>query len=346
MRSIRSSFVWAAILAALLVPSLALGAKSADAARAEALFAEGRKLMSARDYAAACPKFADSQALEPAPGTALNLAICYEKAGKLASAWAAFKLAQSLAQTAGQGARVAAAKKKAAALEPQLSRLTIVVPASSQVTGLEVRCDEEAVHEGEWGVAVPRDGGSHDIEAVAPGKKTWTTHIELERGGQSLEVAVPTLEDVRPPVATAPTTAPPTALEAKGTSPAPAGAFDQVPENRGDTQQVIGLVVGGIGVAGLAFGAIAGVEATTTWNDSRSQCGSSFPACPQGNPGFALHDKALNWATASTIGLAAGGGLLAGGVALFFTAPKGPSQPTVGVVPSRQGAGLAVQGTF
>ena len=33
MRSIRSSFVWAAILAALLVPSLALGAKSADAAR-------------------------------------------------------------------------------------------------------------------------------------------------------------------------------------------------------------------------------------------------------------------------------------------------------------------------
>src|SRR5215472_11856203 len=124
MRSFRL-FSAGILLATLSFPAVANAQKSADAARAEALFAEGRKLMSSGDYAAACPKFADSQALDPAPGTALNLAACYEKAGKLASAWAAYKTAQASAEAAGQRARADAAKKKAAALEAQLSRVTI-----------------------------------------------------------------------------------------------------------------------------------------------------------------------------------------------------------------------------
>jgi hypothetical protein len=46
-------------------------------ARAAALFTEeGRQLMAAGDYAAACPKLAESQSLEPAADTALDLGIC------------------------------------------------------------------------------------------------------------------------------------------------------------------------------------------------------------------------------------------------------------------------------
>src|SRR5580693_2868029 len=121
----RTRLVWASGLAlgALLIPTAAYGQKSADAARAEALFAEGRRLMAGHDYTAACPKFADSQALDPAPGTALNLATCYERAGKLASAWATFKTAQASAESAGQRDRAAAARKQVANLEPKLSRL-------------------------------------------------------------------------------------------------------------------------------------------------------------------------------------------------------------------------------
>src|SRR5512136_2811036 len=62
-----------------------------DPAAAEVLFREGRKLVAANDFAAACPKFAESQRLDPAVGTLLNWAACEEHVGKLASAWQRWK---------------------------------------------------------------------------------------------------------------------------------------------------------------------------------------------------------------------------------------------------------------
>src|ERR1700730_12060632 len=97
--------------------------KSPDSVRAQALSEEGRRLMAAGDYASACPKLSESAALDPGSGTALSLASCYEKSNKLASAWETLQRSAA----AGRSDRVAAAKKKAAALEPRLSRMTIAV---------------------------------------------------------------------------------------------------------------------------------------------------------------------------------------------------------------------------
>ena len=58
--------------------------------------------MAAGDYAAACPKLAESQSLEPAADTALDLGICYQNASQ-----AAFKLAHDLARSTEDGAAVA-----------------------------------------------------------------------------------------------------------------------------------------------------------------------------------------------------------------------------------------------
>src|SRR5258706_15138092 len=62
-----------------------------DPATADALFRQGRQAMEAKNYADACQKFAESQKLDPAAGTAMNLATCEEKLGKLASAWQHWK---------------------------------------------------------------------------------------------------------------------------------------------------------------------------------------------------------------------------------------------------------------
>jgi hypothetical protein len=347
MRSRGGGWALGFAMCALLIPAVARGEKSGDAARAEALFAEGRKLMAAHDYAAACVKFADSQALDPAPGTALNLATCYERAGKLASAWAAFKTAQASAESAGQRGRAAMAKKEATALEAQISRLTILVPSSSRVQGLEVRCDQEIVHEGEWGVAVPRDGGDHEIEAHAPRKKAWTSRVELKDRGQTLQVQVPPLEDEPAPAAGGSTAPPPVGSESAATTSIPGmPATTEPPEHRGRPQRLIALGVGGLGVAGIAFGAIAGLEAMSTYADAKNACGSTIPQCNAGSPAFGLHDRTITWTTASTIGFAAGGAVLAAGAVLFFTAPKDEAGPTMGVAPTTQGATVSLRGTF
>ena len=84
-----------AVLRVLSIVGIVFFARSATAqsspsdasVAAEALFSAGRADVERGDYASACPKFADSQRLDPAPGTLINLADCEEHVGQLARAW-------------------------------------------------------------------------------------------------------------------------------------------------------------------------------------------------------------------------------------------------------------------
>src|SRR5262249_18357787 len=77
---------------ALAVTALAASASAEDPrAAAQAAFVEGRRLADAGDFAAAATRFEESDRLDPALGTTLNLAACYERAGRLASAARAFR---------------------------------------------------------------------------------------------------------------------------------------------------------------------------------------------------------------------------------------------------------------
>src|SRR6266446_4742742 len=134
---------------ALLAP-IVNAQTGADKSLAQALFNEGKRLMDSKQYAQACPKFADSQKLDPGVGTLLNLAVCYEKNGQTASAWAAYDEAASAAKGAGQADREKYARERAAALAPLLAKLTITVPQASAIDGLTITRDGVTLPSSAW----------------------------------------------------------------------------------------------------------------------------------------------------------------------------------------------------
>src|SRR5689334_19349942 len=87
-------------------------AEGGDRVAAESVFQDGKRLMAAGKYAEACPKFETSQRLDPGVGTLLNLADCYEKVGRTATAWATFLEAASGSKAAGNAAREKAARDR------------------------------------------------------------------------------------------------------------------------------------------------------------------------------------------------------------------------------------------
>ena len=58
---------------------------------AEVLFEDGVRLMKAGQFDEACPKIAESQRLEPRPGTLFTLAECLANDGKIATALARYE---------------------------------------------------------------------------------------------------------------------------------------------------------------------------------------------------------------------------------------------------------------
>lgn len=266
-------------------------------------------------FAEACPKFEASQQLDPGLGTVLNLADCYEKLGKTASAWTEYRDAISLARASGSKVREEFAATRAAALQPRLSTLTIRTPKSdSSVQGLEVRRDGAVVLQAEFESAIPVDPGPHTLEARAPGKQGWSTTVQVEAAAPNMIVEIPGLADVAS--VTVRTAAPVVQSAPKPDAPAQKGA---------KPQRSIAIVVGAVGVAGLGLGTVFGLMAKSSLQDAKDQCGPSYPSGCMGESVDA-NSKANSQATVSTIAFIAGGAALVTGAVLFFTAKTGEKQ--------------------
>ena len=290
-----------ALLAALLATQPARAQVSAaDAALAEKLFEGARDLMAKGQYAEACAKLVDSERLDPAVGTLLNLAECFEKINKTASAWATYREAESAATRRGQQKRAQFAASRAQALAPNLAYL--VVDAPSAPAGLEVACDDKPLG-GSFGAALPFDAGAHKVSARAPGKKPWSTSVELVDKA-TVHVAVPVLEDAPPEPAPRPTVI----VVPRDSGPPP-----------GQAQRLTGLVAGAVGLVGVGVGSYFGLRAKSANDEAEaSHCDPRF--CDA--EGESLKDQARSRATVSTVAFLGGGLLLAVGAVLYFTAPR------------------------
>ena len=340
-------------LAALFVAAVVSSGRAAraqavspeDAALAQSLFDEARRLMIADRFGEACPKLAESHRLDPALGTLLNLAVCNERLGKTASAWAEYRDAESVAKREGRLERVTYAREHAAQLEPRLSHLLIVRAEGNADPGLEVRLDGVTVGEPALGTAIPVDPGAHRVEVRATRKKAWSVDVTVDDRAERKSVAIPPLEDapVAPPVTppVAPVTAPgePGVL---GPPPAPPPAS----ETHASPDRTAFYVVGTAGMAALAFGAVAGMQAIVRWNDRTKLC--TGDACSQ--TGLDADTAAKSWALAADIGLGAGAvGIAAGGYLLWTSGrAEAPRSGKVRLTPtvSSAGAGLGLDATW
>lgn len=311
---------------AVFVSSLAAHAQGSDKVAAEALFSEGRRLMAEGRIAEACQKFEASQKMDPGVGTSLNLAECYERSGKTASAWAQFREAVSLARATGSADREQLARERAEALEQRLARLTISL-ASTAPSGLEVRRDGARLDPAELGIAIPVDPGSHAVTASAPGRAAYSTTVDVTGDGALVNVEIPELppEAVSPPP---PQSTVSTQLDSGTTS------------SSGGSQKTLAAVALGLGGAGLIVGGVFGFKASSSWDDAKAEC-SDYPyGC--GPEGKSLEDDARSQALLSTIGFGAGIALVATGAVLWFTAGSSSDAPTVGLGPT----GASVRGSF
>jgi hypothetical protein len=290
-------------------------AQPSEKPAAEALFVRGRQLVDRGDFDAACPKLEASLKLDPAIGTRLHLADCYDRQGRTASAWATFMEVASLARIEGQTAREEIAVARAKALELRLSRFEVRVPEANRVSELTVQIDDVLVPQPSWGLALPFDPGQHTLRVTAPGFNAYETVIDTPAEGQTTVIEVPALWPA-PPEAPAPSTA---AAGSKQSVPAPVEADPDA----GTTQRIWGIVIGGLGLAGVSAGAVLGTQAILK-NDA------SMPHCRPDDPnlcsprGVELREEAFTYATGSTVALVVGGGVIAAGLAVFFTAPWPP----------------------
>jgi hypothetical protein len=296
---------WAGTALALLcaaTPKHARADGSANPAVAEALYEEARTLMTQGKLDQACPKFKQSYDLDAGGGTLLNLAECYEKQGKLASAWSSFKEAQVQAQRDARHERVDYAKKHIAAIEPRLSKITIEVPGDANTPGLSVLLDGAELGSAAWNVGVPIDPGPHELAATAPSKLIYDKKFEIAASSTSTTLSIPKLED-------APAAA----------SVSPLHPVDQDVEKRpvpseqaaSNSSRTVGYVLLGAGVVGIGVGSYFGLHAFSKWSERKDDCahGCTPDAKTAG-------DAASSAALVSDIGF--GVGLIAAGVGTYL----------------------------
>ncbi len=158
-------------------------------ATADQLFLEGRQLLEAGDYTRACAKFKESHALDPAGGALLNLAACYERDGKTASAWRAYNEALAWANADHREDRSAFAVEHIRALEPQLARLVLSLPPRVRMRDITVIVDGETL-DPMYGVRIPVDPGQRVLEIEAKGRETFKLEVAAV-AGEEVSVSVP-----------------------------------------------------------------------------------------------------------------------------------------------------------
>lgn len=284
------------VTASLLIVAVS-EASAADPVAAEALFQAGKQLVADRKYAEACPKYDASYKLDPTLGTLLNLADCYEKAGRIATSWSTWGAAMEQAQR-DKDSRFDYAKERREALTPRLPK--VVVRVYNTLPGIDVLWDGAKLAPGAFGYDMPTDPLEHKLVVLRDdGVVLFEQKVRVNDDGKKTELSVDMV-----------------ALNRAHPRGSDRSSFGKNP------QRAAGLVIGGVGLAALvtAGGLELGALAKRSEANESGSCVDQF-CTPQGIEAIGA---ARTFAEAGQwVGL---GGIVvfSVGATLFFAAPSSP----------------------
>ena len=283
------------LFALLAISTASVMASAQGKADAETLFREARKLMQTGDFVHACPKFEESERLDPAPGTLVNLAECEEYVNRIVEAQEHYKLAAS--GFPKKDPRRDVCTQKAAALDARIAHLTLrLAPGSPD--GTVVKKNDAVMASSDLGQALATNPGAVAIVVSAPQRADKSYPLTL-KDGETSEV---TVEAGAPAEQEGPKAEQVTVVEKPAVSTA-------------SPLRPVGITIAAVGVVGLGVGLVTGIMAIDRANTVKNHCNTTTDICDAIGYG-AAQDGAL-FAPLSTVAVIAGGVLAAVGVVLF-----------------------------
>lgn len=296
-------------LASIVVASAPARAQSSkeDVAKADALFREAQSLVQKGRLAEGCPKFAESQRLDPANGTLLNLALCHEKEGKVGTAYK--ELQELLAIVSGSKnsddrERSRIATERLRGLEKKLPRVAFDVSALPKDASITL--DGKTVSDPSHPVIV--DAGSHTVEATSPRKKPGKKDFDVKEPGTQT-IKLDALDDAPQP-------------EPQVHTPLPSPRTGTDEPSFWTSRRVLAASIAGVGLVGIGVGAFFGLDTFSKRDERDPHCQGTI--CDA--EGLRLHDEARTSATISSIAFGVGAAGLAAGTILFVAArPTAPA---------------------
>jgi hypothetical protein len=302
-----------------------------DVARSVAV--SGREAFNAGDYETALSMFRKAYELFPAPTVVLYEARTLEKMGLLIEAVEAFSRTTRTPVPAGAPAQfaeaIAAARSEGETLRARIPALVVEVRgASPEDPQLSVSINGRAL--GAFQLAQPQslNPGTYRVAGNVGGERASSTDVTLVPGQTRRVVLNLTAQPADP-------------LSAEAAVSAPVGVEPSV--RRGPP--LLAYVAGGVGVAGIGAGVIAGVLANEKYDEAERGCPDR--QCPAGSPGLDAVDAFRTWRMVSSVSYGVGAAGIAAGVVLWLTASDADESGQVGRIEPWGTANTAgIRGTF
>jgi hypothetical protein len=308
--------------ALLAVVMVAQSAQAAAVAQSDAR--RGRELVRAGRYSDGCPLLERARVADPSLPALLQVADCWERAGRPVKAYALYDEAAVWAESRHDVVRGELVRARLAALETKLSFL--VVSSVAYEPGLSVRAGEiELPLAAE--LLLPVDGGGVVLTASAPGFVAWSARVEMN-GKHRLPLIVPPL---LPSVVEVP---PPPPLPVVPGSPSAVVIERAAPSRAGPLLLLSGSAMVFIaGLAGLSW-------SFTSWSALQAQQPGGASA---GNPTVTRPQLETMSRVYPASWVATGVGLVGAAVGFLWL---GTSRSTTTVRVTPAAGGLAVSGSF